>query len=51
MSTAEVFLDIEKAFDTIGHTGLLCKLSAMDFSTDVIKLISSFLSQKNSEFL
>jgi hypothetical protein len=24
MSTAAVFLDIEKAFDTTGHTGLLC---------------------------
>jgi hypothetical protein len=27
MSTAAVFLDIEKAFDTTWHTGLLYKLS------------------------
>jgi hypothetical protein len=41
MSTAAVFLDIEKAFDTTWHTGLLYKLSKMDFSTSLFKLISS----------
>jgi hypothetical protein len=30
MSMAEVFLDIEKAFDTTWHSGLLCKLSKLD---------------------
>jgi hypothetical protein len=44
MSTAIVFLDIEKAFDTTWHSGLLCKLS-MEFSNSLIKLIGSFLSQ------
>jgi hypothetical protein len=39
MPTAVVFLDIEKAFDTTWHNGLLYKLSA-----SLIKLISSFLS-------
>jgi hypothetical protein len=46
ISMAAVFLDIEKAFDTIWHSGLLCKLSKLEFSTSLIKLISSFLSQR-----
>jgi hypothetical protein len=46
MSIAAVFLDIEKAFDTLWHPGLLYKLSAMEFSTNLIKLISSFLWQR-----
>jgi hypothetical protein len=44
MSMAAVFLDIEKAFDTTWHPGLLYKLSKLEFSTCIIKLISSFLS-------
>jgi hypothetical protein len=48
MSTAAVFLDIEKAFDTTWHPGLLYKLSKLKFSISLIKLISSFLSQKQS---
>jgi hypothetical protein len=46
MSTAAVFLDIEKASDTTWHPGLLYKLSKMHFSTSLIKLISSFLSNR-----
>jgi hypothetical protein len=46
MSTAAVFLDIEKAFDTAWNPGLLYKLSKLNFSTNLIKLISSFLSQR-----
>jgi hypothetical protein len=46
MSTAAVFLDIEKAFDTTWHPGLLYKLSKMHFLTSFIKLISSFLSNR-----
>jgi retron-type reverse transcriptase len=46
MSTAAVFTDIEKAFDTTWHSGLLYKLSKLEFSTSLIKLISSFLSQR-----
>jgi hypothetical protein len=46
MSTAAVFFDIEKAFDTTWHSGLLYKLSKLGFSTNVIKLIGSFLSQR-----
>jgi hypothetical protein len=40
-----VFLDIEKAFDTTWHSGLLYKLSKLEFSTSLNKLIGSFLSQ------
>jgi hypothetical protein len=43
MSTAAVFLDIEKAFDTTWHAGLLYKLSKLDFSVSLIRLVSSFL--------
>jgi hypothetical protein len=46
MSTAAVFLDIEKAFDTTWQPGLLYKLSKLQFSTSLIKLITSFLSQR-----
>jgi hypothetical protein len=46
MSTAAVFLDIEKTFDTTWHTGLLYKLSKLDFSVSLIKLISSFLYKR-----
>jgi hypothetical protein len=46
MSIAAVFLDIEKAFDTTWHPGLLCNLSNLKFSASLIKLISSFLSQR-----
>jgi hypothetical protein len=46
MSTAAVFLDIEKAFDTTWHSGLLYKMSIFEFSTRLIQLISSFLSER-----
>jgi hypothetical protein len=45
MPTAAVILDIEKAFYTIWHSGLLYKLSKLEFSDSLIKLIGSFLSQ------
>jgi hypothetical protein len=43
MSTAAVFLDIEKAFDTTWHSGLQYKLPELEISTSLIKLIASFL--------
>jgi hypothetical protein len=46
MSTAAVFLNIEKAFDTTWQPGLLYKLSKLQFSTSLINLIGSFLSQR-----
>jgi hypothetical protein len=45
ISTAAVFLDIEKTFDTTWYNGLLYKLSKLEFSTNLIKLIGYFLSQ------
>jgi hypothetical protein len=46
MSTAAVFLDSEKAFDTTWHPGLLYKLSKLEFPTNLIKLLGSFLSHR-----
>ncbi|PNF35683.1 hypothetical protein B7P43_G17443 [Cryptotermes secundus] len=46
MSTAAVFLDIEKAFDTTWHSGLLFKLSKLEFPNSLTKLIGSFLSKR-----
>jgi hypothetical protein len=40
-----MFLDIEKTLDTTWYSGFLCTLSKLDFSTSLIKLICSFLSQ------
>jgi hypothetical protein len=44
MQKAAVFLDIEKAFDTTWHSGLLYKLSELKFLTSLIKVIASFLT-------
>jgi retron-type reverse transcriptase len=46
MSTAAVFLDIEKAFDTTLHSGLLYKMSKFEFLISLIQLIGSFLSER-----
>jgi hypothetical protein len=46
MSTAAVFLDIAKAFDSTWHPGLLYKLAKLKFSTNLIKFISSFRSER-----
>jgi hypothetical protein len=46
MSTAALFLDIERAFDTTWQPGLLYKLSKLQFCTSLIKLTGSFLSQR-----
>jgi retron-type reverse transcriptase len=43
---AAVFLDIEKAFDTTWHSGLLYKLSKLQFLAIFIKLIGSSLLQR-----
>jgi hypothetical protein len=46
MLTTIVFLDIEKAFNTIWHSGLLYKLSELEVLTSIIKLIASFLTDR-----
>jgi hypothetical protein len=46
ISMAAVFLDVEKEFDTAWHPGLLYKLSELHFSISLIKLSSSFLSNR-----
>jgi hypothetical protein len=46
ISTAAVFLDIEKAFYTTWHTGLLYKLSKLQFTRSSIKLITSFFWER-----
>jgi hypothetical protein len=46
MSTAAVFLDIEKAFDATWHPSLIYKLSKLEFSAGIMKLIGSFLSNR-----
>jgi hypothetical protein len=49
MSTAEVFSDIEKAFDTTWHCGLLYKLSELHFSPSLLKLITHSFPTENSD--
>jgi hypothetical protein len=46
MCKAAVFLDIEKAFNTRWHPDLLYKSSKLQRSAGIIKLISSFLSNR-----
>jgi hypothetical protein len=47
ISTAAIFFDIEKAFDITWCPGLLYKLSELQFSANLIKLISPFLTNRN----
>jgi hypothetical protein len=51
MPTAAVFLDIETSFDIPWHSGLLYKLSQFEFSSSLIKLIASFLTEKKFKVL
>jgi hypothetical protein len=51
MSTAAVFLDTEKDFDTTWNSGLLYKLSELQFSTSLIELSASFLTDEKFEVL
>jgi retron-type reverse transcriptase len=51
MSTAAAFFDIERAFDTTWHSGLLYKLSESEFSTSLVKLIPSFIADRNFKVL
>ncbi|GFV58687.1 RNA-directed DNA polymerase from mobile element jockey [Trichonephila clavipes] len=46
-STGVVSLDIQKAFDRVWHTGLLYKLIKINTPPHLIKVISSYLSNRN----
>ena len=48
-STALVLLDIEKAFDTVWHKGLIYKLANYNFPIYILKLLQSYL--KNRTFI
>jgi hypothetical protein len=47
MSTVAVFIDIEKAFDTTWHPGLLHMLSELQFPISLIKLNTSSITNRN----
>jgi hypothetical protein len=51
MSTATVFFDVEKAFDTTLHTGLLYKVSELHLSSSLIKLAHSFPTENTQLWL
>ena len=43
-----VFLDVSAAFDAVWHAGLLRKLEQLNIKGDVLKLFSSYLSDRRS---
>jgi hypothetical protein len=51
MSTAAVFLKIERDIDTTWHPGFLYKLHKLNILTNLIEFISSFYRGENSQFL
>jgi hypothetical protein len=51
MSMAAVFLDTEKALDRMCHSGLLYKLSEIEFSKSLIPLIAYFLTKRKFKVL
>lgn len=45
-STAMVLLDVEKAFDTVWHKGLICKFINIGFPHYIINIVQSFLTDR-----
>ena len=46
-SIVAAFLDISKAYDSTWHTGLIYKLTQMNLSGELIRVIDSFLAQRS----
>lgn len=46
LSTGVILLDIEKAFDSIWHNGLIYKLKKYGFPLHIVKIIKSFLTDR-----
>jgi hypothetical protein len=51
MSAVAIFLGTEKAFHNTWHPGYLYKLSKLKFSTSLINVIISLLSQRTLSYL
>lgn len=49
--TACLTIDLRKAFDSVNHEVLLCKLFKYNFSPNAIKLIHSYLSQRTQKIV
>jgi hypothetical protein len=47
--TGAIFLDVAKAFDIVWVDGLLFKLTALNFSSYLVKIISSYLRNRTFE--
>ena len=45
-STGAALLDIEKAFDSVWHKGLIAKLSRFNFPIYIVKIIQNYLSDR-----
>ena len=45
--TSAVFLDVEKAFDQVWHTGLLHKMKKFGIDQNLLRWIKSFLSERS----
>ena len=45
-STGIIFLDVEKAFDTVWHNGLVYKLKNYGYPMHIQKIVKSFLDNR-----
>lgn len=46
-NSCAVLLDIKKAFDTVCHKSLICKLKDMNVPIDLIQLINSYITKRS----
>ena len=44
--TGACFLDIERAFDKLWHTGLIIKMIRLGFPTKIVKLVDSYITNR-----